>query len=177
MKTGQNCAENKKEQKRATPAEARVASGDAFGLYERLRPAAESGKGIVTNGVTENGNQGMRCEVRELSGRLVGRRNQRQGNLFGTDATNTLRRAESGLVALTEKNPLRDTRLDIGFNPLVNYVDHLFSEVGQVVEASQLKRLERSLRASRKVVEHGLRSFHVQPPVFTEVGPREVADA
>lgn len=177
MKTGQKSAGYKREQTHATPAEARVASRDAFGFYERLRPAAESGKGIVTNGVAKNGNQRMRCEVGELSGRLVLGRNQRQGNPFGTETTDSLRRTESGLVALTKKNPLRNPRLDIGFNPLVNNVDHLFSEVGQVVEASQLKRLERSLRASRKVVEHGLRSFHVQPPVFTEVGPREVADA
>lgn len=175
MRIGLNGTRYKKEH--AMPAEARVASGDAFGFDERLRPAPQRGKRIVTNGVTENGNQGMRCELGELSGRLVRSRSQRQGNLFGTDATNTLRRAESGLVALTEKNPLGDTRLDIGFNPLVNYVDHLSPEVGQVVEASQLKRLERSLRASRKVVEHGLRSFHVQPAVFAEAGPREVADA
>ena len=154
-----------------------ITSRDAFGFDERLRPAPQRGKRIVTNGVTENGNQGMRCELGELSGRLVRSRSQRQGNLFGTETTDSLRRAQSGLVALTEKNPLGDTRLDIGFNPLVNYVDHLSPEVGQVVEASQLKRLKRSLRASRKVVEHGLRSFHVQPPVFTEVGPGEVADA
>ncbi|HEV2314352.1 MAG TPA: hypothetical protein VGR94_03530 [Candidatus Acidoferrales bacterium] len=130
MKTGQKGAGYKKEQTHATPAEARAASGNAFGFYERLRPVAESGKRIVTNGVAKNGNQGVRCEVGELSGRIVRSRNQGQGNLFGTETTNSLRRAESGPMALTEKNPLRDTRLDIGFDPLVNHVDHLLSEVG-----------------------------------------------
>ena len=120
----------------------------------------------------------MRCEGRESVGRIVRSRTQRQGNLLGTDAADTLRRlAESGLLAATLENLLRDARLDIGFNPFVNDVNHLFSEVGEVIEASQFERFERSLRAPCKVVKHGLRSFHVQPPVFTEVGPGEVADS
>lgn len=80
MKTGQNGAAYKNEQTHATPAEARVASGDAFGFYERLRPASQGRKGIVTNGVAKNGNQRMRCEVGELSGRAVRSRNQGEEN-------------------------------------------------------------------------------------------------
>lgn len=36
-----------------------ITSRDAFGFYERLRLAPQRGKRIVTNGVTEHGNQGM----------------------------------------------------------------------------------------------------------------------
>jgi len=173
MKIGLNGRGNKKEQEYGTPAEARAASGDAFGFHQGLRPAPESGKRIVANSVAENGNDGMRCKGRKLSGRIVQSRKQRQGNLLGTDATNTLRRsAESGLLAASKQNPLRDARLNIGFDPFVNDLDHLFSEVGEIVETSQFERLKRSPGAPRKVVEHGLRSLHVQPPVFTEVGPK-----
>jgi len=169
MKAGQNGAGYKKEQTRATLAESPVASGDAFGFCERLRPASQRGKGIVTNGVAKNGNQRMRREVRESSGRVVRSRGQGEGNLLGTDATNTLRRAERTLVAAADEYPLRDASLNVGFDPLVDDVDHLLPQIGEVVEAGQFERFERSLRAPCKVVEHGLRSFHVQPPVFTEV--------
>ena len=177
MKIGLNGTGSNKEQEYGTPAEARVASGDAFGFHQRLRSAPQSGKRIVADSVAENGNDRMRCKGRKLSERIVQSWKQRQGNLLGTDATNTLRgSAESGLLAATQQNPLRNARLNIGFNPFVNDFDHLFSEVGEIIETSQFERLERSLGAPRKVVEHGLRSFHVQPPVFTEVGPREVTD-
>jgi hypothetical protein len=165
MKTGQNGAGYKREQTRAT----QVASGDTFGFYERLRPASQRRKRIVANGIAKNGNQRMRCEIGELSGRVVRSRSQGKGNLLGTDATNSLGRAERVLVATAKEYPLRDASLNIGFDPLVNDVDHLLANVREVVEAGQFERLERSLRAPCKVVEHGLRSFHIQPPVFTEV--------
>ena len=142
------------DQRQGTCTEGAAASGNAFGFYECLGVVPESAKGIVANGIAEHRNHGMRCEVRELRRRVLRRGNQGKGNVLGSNPTNTLRRAERVLLAVTKENPLRYARLDIGFNPLVNDIDHLFSEVGEVIEASQFEGLKRSLRAPCKVVKH-----------------------
>ncbi len=111
-----------------------------------------------------------------MSERIARGGDKGQRPLLRAHTPNALRRAQGALLPATNENPLRDARLNIGLDPLIDDFDHLFSEIGEIVETSQLKGFERSLRARRKVIEHWFRCFHAQPPVFTEVGPREVAN-
>jgi len=146
-----------------------IESGDAFRFGEGLGAAAKRAKRLVGDRVAQDGEDGIRSEGRELSQRIIGGREKRQGSLFGTYAAKILRRGtKSSLLTATDKNPFGDARLNIGFDPVVNDFHHLFSDVGQVVEAGQFERFERRLRASRKVVEHRLRGFHTHPPVSLE---------
>lgn len=74
------------------------------------------------------------------------------------------------------ENPLRDARLHVHFDQLIENFNHLFAQIRTVIQTRQFERLERSLRAARNVLQHHFRRLHDASPRLRLAGnvPRDV---
>lgn len=71
------------------------------------------------------------------------------------------------LLLAVHQDPFGDARLDVDLNEFVQDVDQFLSEIGALVQAGQLKRLQRDGGAGGEVLEHWLAGLHAGPPAAT----------
>lgn len=83
-----------------------------------------------------------------------------------------LGRLQLFLTPALHQHPLRDPRLNVDFNQLVQNLNHLLPQIRAVVQARQFERFQRHFGTRGNVIQHRFRGFHAKASAPLKSAPR-----